>query len=427
MHMSDMRNFSLVFLATLVLVLGGAATLNYLIDPYGVFGSKPLEQLVRNKVAAIDQPDLAKTYMLERSAAKTILLGNSRVDLGLDPDSKSWPANWQPVFNLAVPGFYMNERVQHFEHALVNGNPSTLVYGLSVDDFWPITPIPSTDPEAKRINARLSIAPDGTENHLAFIGRATDYAFALMSFRAMSDSVRTLRSQDDKMLSSITSLGWNTGGSNDAQAARDGYHEVADWKIRYKLPRMLAWAKDPQLDFGMFDRLIAGAKAHNVKVVIFVAPSYVDEYVLYRELGLKDHYESWKRQLTARVDAARTTGANVELWDFSGADEYSTEPLPGPDDKKTALRWFWEAQHFKPALGDKVIKAITGGEEGYGVRLTGANVEAHIQHEQQALDQYYADRSADITRVRNVIDAVVEKQVEQPASVARIESVSAQP
>ncbi len=425
--MSDMRNFSLVFLATLLLVLGGAATFNYLIDPYGVFGSKPLERLAGNKVAAIDQPDLAKTYMLERRDAKTILLGNSRVDLGLDPDSASWPSEWQPVFNLAVPGFYMNERVQHFQHALVNGNPARLVYGLSVDDFWPITPIPAADPEAKRINARLSVAPDGTQNHLAFVGRATDYAFALMSFRAMMDSVRTLRSQDDTTLSSITASGWNTGGSNDAQAAQDGYHEVADWKIRYKLPRLLAWAKDTRLDFSVFDRMVDDARAHRVKTVIFIAPSYVDEYVLYRELGLKDGYDSWKRQLTARIDQERNAGADIELWDFSGADQYSTEPMPQPGDTKTNLRWFWEAQHFKPALGEEVIKSITGESEGYGVKLTSENVEAHIQQANRALDQYYAERAADVARVRAVIEAAAKQQVDQPSSVARIESVSAQP
>ena len=56
------------------------------------------------KPRAAEQIGIAKTYQLERIAPKTLLLGNSRTEIGLDPMSPQFPAEQRPVFNASYPG-----------------------------------------------------------------------------------------------------------------------------------------------------------------------------------------------------------------------------------------------------------------------------------------------------------------------------------
>ena len=46
------------------------------------------------------------------------------------------------------------------------------------------------------------------------------------------------------------------------------------------------------------------------------------------------------------------------LLDFSGYNEFTTEPVPKEGDLRTEMHWFWESGHYKSALGDETIDAV---------------------------------------------------------------------
>jgi hypothetical protein len=65
------------------------------------------------------------------------------------------------------------------------------------------------------------------------------------------------------------------------------------------------------------------------------------------------------------------------LWDFSGYNDFSTEAVPAPGDKKSATRWYWESGHFKSSLGDLILARIYDEEASSLGRCLGpANVDA---------------------------------------------------
>jgi hypothetical protein len=87
-------------------------------------------------------------------------------------------------------------------------------------------------------------------------------------------------------------------------------------------------------------------------------------------------FENWKRALTKVVETqVKTRQSNVQLFDFSGYNEFTTEHVPLPGDRHSAMRWYWEAGHYKAALGDEMLGVIFGDAAPFGVALTSSNVE----------------------------------------------------
>src|SRR3954469_12823756 len=80
-------------LATIVFTIG--------VDPYRMFGTPAVRGWTELKPHTAEQMSIAKTYQLERVAPKTLLLGNSRTEIGLDPTSGQFLPEQRAVFNAA--------------------------------------------------------------------------------------------------------------------------------------------------------------------------------------------------------------------------------------------------------------------------------------------------------------------------------------
>jgi hypothetical protein len=83
----------------------------------------------------------------------------------------------------------------------------------------------------------------------------------------------------------------------------------------------------------------------------------------------------------------------VRLWDFSGFDAVSTEPVPTLVKRKVDMLWFWEPAHFKRAVGERILAAIYDGVAGYGAQLTPGIISAHLAAETAARDEWLATDS----------------------------------
>jgi hypothetical protein len=95
-----LRSLSLATVALLALV----ATINLLVDPYGLFRVVRIDGFNAIKSQAGQRAVVFKRQGAERMRPNTLVLGNSRAEIGFDPQSPAWPASMQPVFNLALPG-----------------------------------------------------------------------------------------------------------------------------------------------------------------------------------------------------------------------------------------------------------------------------------------------------------------------------------
>ena len=100
-----------------------------------MFGTPVTPGWTALKPRIYQQTGIAKTYQLERVAPRTLLLGNSRIEIGLDPQSHEWPGDAQPVFNAAEDGRGLPLALAMLREAIAVRVPDTVVLGLDILDF----------------------------------------------------------------------------------------------------------------------------------------------------------------------------------------------------------------------------------------------------------------------------------------------------
>ncbi|MBV9377731.1 MAG: hypothetical protein JO320_22240, partial [Alphaproteobacteria bacterium] len=84
------------FAATVLTLASLSIALGIGVDPYRMYGTPVVPGWTALKPQIYKQASLAKTYQLERVGPATLLLGNSRVEIGFDPESPHWPAAAHP-------------------------------------------------------------------------------------------------------------------------------------------------------------------------------------------------------------------------------------------------------------------------------------------------------------------------------------------
>src|SRR6476620_3869448 len=85
----------------LVLVAGAV---NVLVDPLGVFGSPRIAGINALKPYVDHDRDLIRWRAARRECPNAAIFGNSRAEIGLDPDHPMFRQHGLRAFNHAIPG-----------------------------------------------------------------------------------------------------------------------------------------------------------------------------------------------------------------------------------------------------------------------------------------------------------------------------------
>jgi hypothetical protein len=381
-----------VWLWSTITIVAAVAAFNLAVDPYGVFRVVDLAGFNRIKVQASERGSLFKRSNLRRTRPNALILGNSRAEIGIDPDSPAWPRWAQPVFNLAIPGAGVGAVAGQFAEALDAVDPTLVVIGLDFLDF--------------------RVAPDSDEHfatpriHADLWREIRERASALLTMAALADSVATVWAQRDPYPTGLTDAGFNLKRDYIRVAQREGYFAMFRQRDQENAANYLRGPKSvlqahgrPAPAFDAVDYMIEASRSRGIRSRLVLYPYHAHTLMLFYLTGLWPAYEEWKRELVNRVDRAGK-GIDVEIWDFTGFAPYADEQVPPPGDTRTELQWYWEAGHFKKALGDALLAQMFDGMPSiapWGRRLTAANIEAELKAQRTARDDY-ARRRADETR-----------------------------
>lgn len=358
------------------------------IDPYRMYGTPTVPGWTALKPRIYQQAGIAKTYQLERVGPRTLLLGNSRVEVGFDPESPRWPGEAHPVFNAALAGAGLRTSLYMLSDAVATRRPKTVILGLDFLDFLQeadngaLRP-PSVGPDERR----LLVDRDGKPNPDRPLQIWRDRIATTLTIDAVLDGLATLVDQDPETSETMTPLGFDPLNEYRLFAERQGYHDLFAQKNsiykrqyqHYPAPDFVEPSR--YASFRYLLSIIAIAAGQDIRLILFIHPYHADYLDMLHEVGLWGSFENWKRAL-AKVTQSEIGGTpmSVQLFDFSGYNQFSTEPVPLPGDRHTAMRWYWEAGHYKPALGDEMLKTMLSGAGRFGVALTSTNVE-HVLSE----------------------------------------------
>jgi hypothetical protein len=375
---NDMAAYLRLWLPLILLLLILAAIFNYLMDPYGLY--RPQAEGMW-KPHAGSQGELVKPYQAIRQPLGTLILGNSRAEVGFDPDDSAWQKAARPVFNMGIPGKGPRTARRLFEHVLAQHPPGLLVLGVDFLDF-PIAP--QARPEAEpALGARLLTGPAGQANPRRWIQVWHDRAATLLSLDALTHSLDTWRQRGRPGVPHLTQSGFNPMHDYQRMAAAEGYHNLFRQRDREYLrtlarkPRNLFLAGSrTSPGFEDIQAILQQARARRIPVQLVIYPYHARLLESLQIQGLWPLFEEWKREL-ARL--ASNQGDSVQLWDFSGYHVYATEPVPVAGDRASEVRWYWESGHFKSSLGHLMLERMRGnGDPALGHQITPANLEQHL-------------------------------------------------
>ena len=327
-----LRRLALVAL----LITVAMAALNYYADPYGVWRYGLPSDPIRSRPAIRNQERMHKAHAVRFADADCLILGSSRVIVGIDPNHPALP---EKTYNLGLSAANIYECWRYLQHAATFQKPKLVLLAIDKGMFDA-----DSRPEVDFDEQRLAVAADGTPN--PNWGRA-DVPETLLSLDAFVDSLKTLR---DK-----TGVAYKDGMRDEVllkpymQAAK-----VLSENVRWKdMSRKFAWnnARGQNAQRDAFVQLLSFCKKNKIELRIFTNPLHAE--MLDIEYGDGVAFEQWGRWLNEVL-----ANFQMSFCNFYHFLPENSEPFPKPGEKVSAMKAYWEISHYKKAVGDRVLSEV---------------------------------------------------------------------
>lgn len=415
--------FLALWAAGLLAILAGIAAFDAVVDPYDLFDMPRIAGLSRFKPRAEDHTEMVKAYQALRLHPRTVLLGTSRVDIGLDPDSPIWPAQARPVYDYGVPLASVRMIGLHLRHIAAVSRPNTVLIGLEFENF--LGPDRADSADVRRLlRGRAVHAPVGRWKQ-----KLSDAFLSTMTLAAFRDSLATVAAQHTGDRGNLAEDGSTSDAALRQLGREDGAYELfrakdsvlsqQDLRLASAVPEG-GYNHDAMADLR---DMLAFCQRRHIRVVLAIMPYHADVLELLHRVGVWPDFERWKRDLAA-LAAGETDPADpdrVRLWDFSGYDRYATEPVPAPGDRRTAMRWWLEPSHFSKPLGEMMLRRVFGsGSPDFGIELTPADVGQRIAAVRLERTAFLASHPGQVSRLDAFLSAArPDTSPSEPELVAR--------
>ncbi|MGE0709457.1 MAG: hypothetical protein AB7T09_15880 [Planctomycetota bacterium] len=363
------RWWSILFLAVTCVCLGASMAFSALVDPYGLFNILDLEGFNRKKTAFPQYQRLGKVHAIQQLQPRSLLVGASQIEIGLDP---AHPGLTAPCYNVAWPRMCMFEALRLVQHAHGAGRLEQVVLGVHTAMFRA-----SERPGSNFREELLIVDRTGRPNPWHSLGRLPLLASAdtlVASTETVIGQYVTIRGFEALILADgrratpdLARLARQRGGM--AQVFED--HRKA---LRLR-PAQETW-RDPVTGRSTFDLLLDLARLcrrARIDLRVIITPRHV-EGCLPEDKGDE---AAWRKGL---VDALAREGRSTRaipfpLYDFDYPSRYTTQPVPPTGDANAQLRWFWDPVHFRVELGSLILDRVfgrPGAPADWGHLLAGA-------------------------------------------------------
>lgn len=377
--MASSKHFSRFLAWTALATISGVVlcvALVVVVDPYRLYRLVDLPGFNRVKPQPERYQKEIKLAGARAVHANVFIVGNSRAEIGFDPDYRDLSAPGLSPYNLALSGRKIQTAREQLDYLQKAGQrPVKLIVGVDFLDFLINPASASVQPALPR---PASLADD------------LKWKFdVLFSMTSVSDAIRTLAIQRATEAETITALGFNPLREYVKIARDDGYYPIfqqraAEYARKFvSAPHgLIASDSGSSNDFNQLRDILANAGRGQTEVYVVIYPYHAQILAMFEQAGLRSVFEEWKTLLAHQIDAVRAAqpDARIVLWDFSGYSAIQCEAIPAKGDKRSQTKWYWEAGHFKPALGNLMLARMLGqaglplANGSIGFRLTSSTL-----------------------------------------------------
>ncbi len=399
------KQYIILLLSVFLIVIAFAGGFNYWVNPYGLFSSHAIQGFNAIKPSAGSRVRVVKPRQVLNFKPRTLIIGNSRPEMGLDPRSKCWQSEQQAVYNFGIPGASVYMQTRYAQHALETGTVKQIYFGLDFLDF-----LVNKTSGGSEHEYRLLVDVNGRSNPDYIWWKFKDNFKALFSLSTVLDSLKTILAQHNKNSSHRRIDGFNPANDYMDIIETEGQSVLFRQKNQEVIKNLVQskhkiYESNTQwsIHFESLRRFLTFAKSKGIKVVLFINPYHAD-YLL--SLDLTGHWhllEQWKQVVTNIV-----AEAGFDLWDFNAFNVITTESLEKLKySNKTSLDWFWEPAHYRREVGELMLAQMTGkscvDDKNllFGQRLLPQTIKAHLQRLQAQLLAFKTANPQRVTRLKN--------------------------
>lgn len=356
------------FFTTIFFIIFGlliVACTNIFIDPLNIHNSPRIKNINYFKPEAYNYTRMFKEGHLFFHDPEIILFGTSRIEHGMN--SRSFYLNKSKVFNAGIAGSNIEEVAYFFDLAAHNTDMKKAIIGL---DFFTFNAFYRLD--------KLKIK----KNYYKYLN-------FLFSLDALKVSLKTILRQNKYSYNFYNS----DGSINITDHYRD-YDYEQQTKEFYGVERnfyCFDWRPGPRKIYSSshengwdaqdaLRKIIKKAHEKNIEVVFFISPIHSRLQELMFFAGLEDEYDSFIKESLKTIEGDKSKDKmNFTLWDFSGFNKYTSSSI----ESGILNPWFYDGSHYKPQLGEKILKKIFSNNESeqdsFGRLITSENIDFHMQ------------------------------------------------
>ncbi len=371
---------------TLIVVVATVGLFNVFIDPLGVFASPRVSSLNAIKPHLDHHRELTRYQEALRLCPDSGIFGNSRAEIGFDPENPAFEAHGMSSFNHAIPGVGASTTYRQIIWLqAANCLPKTAFLGVEYFDFLGgdiphSLPTLQTDPAPKR-DSRF-------------------FAESVFSITGLRDSFTTLLLQQSRYPATSTERGFNPLFNYIPEVAQNGHYALFRQRAEENIRN---WTRKPlrlrpqeggvSEDEVMLDAILANLTQAGSTTYLIIYPYHAQIRMIIERLGMGQLFADWKRLVVAIAERHTKPGNKVQVWDFSGVSPETLEAIPAKGDRQTRLIHYWEAGHFKKQLGDLVIARLLGSQNNFGIKLDGANIDEWLDEDRRRVQTLLATPS----------------------------------
>lgn len=389
------------FSLSLLLLILAFGALNYVIDPYALFGAPRIDGLSQIKPSVASRLRLSKPYQVVRYGPKTLIGGNSRPEMGIDPGHQCWPGDVRPVYNIGLPGIGVYRQARTLQHAMYDSDVVLVLWGLDFADFLSVRSKnvggpPQWPPEEREYETRLRVHANGDKNRDYSVNYLKTFLQTLVSLDSTSDSLATVFQQGATYSSNRLENGFNPANDYIPIIRTEGQRVLFQQKnqeieARFSQNGLTVSSGDGETspEFRSLEHFLKTVDPEKRKVYLFINPYHVDYLKAIYRNGLWEQFEQWKVQLVEIANRYR-----VPLWDFSIITPYNSEPSPTVESGNNILKWFWEPAHYKREVGDMMLATMLSNwcasapAVPVGIKLDRSKIEQLLNNERKKLAKF---------------------------------------
>lgn len=393
-------SFNRWLIGILLSVLLALAAFNVFNDPYGVWMVRRIPGVTSLKPLMDEKGRLRIAWEIRRTRPKALVFGTSTakqlsyIDYGKAVDERACNAGAAMASLSEVRAFLdlalaQQPEVDHVLLALDFFQFNDLGYmGMEKDTAFTRMPVMARDGAALLLSGVGTKASTETLVQNLRAPRPARPVVAPGASHANSSSVATgsaVATPTTQATSSVavvaTSSGASSAPSSVVGAPVSGVDRVALFNKNLERDMAKGGINVPyrasERALEDLQAIVNTCREHDIDLRVVITPihaRHMDELYL---AGLGPEYEAWVRRVSTITP----------VWDFSGYNEITTEPVT------QGMKWFMDPLHYSLATGTVMIERIYGrptSTEGFGTLVTQSTIEEHLSE----LRRQYDERAA---------------------------------